>query len=59
MLFGQDVQQLQEDVAERIAALQGMKTAIERLAEHCHGDGRPSCPILDDLSAEDPDRSHV
>ncbi|HEY5300189.1 MAG TPA: Cu(I)-responsive transcriptional regulator [Acetobacteraceae bacterium] len=39
------------DLDERIRALQGMRAAIESLAEHCHGDERPECPILDDLAA--------
>jgi Cu(I)-responsive transcriptional regulator len=36
----------------RIAALQAMKAAIERLAAQCHGDGEPQCPILDELWGE-------
>jgi Cu(I)-responsive transcriptional regulator len=38
------------DLGRRIAALQSMKAAIEKLAAHCHGDDRPTCPILDELS---------
>ncbi len=34
----------------RIAGLQAMKTAIANVAEQCHGDHRPDCPILDALS---------
>ena len=34
----------------RIAELQSMVDALEHLAQHCHGDERPECPILDDLS---------
>ena len=40
------------DLERRIAALAGMKAAIETLAAHCHGDHRPDCPILDELSGE-------
>ena len=29
--------------------LQGMMHALEHLAEHCQGDERPECPIMDDL----------
>lgn len=36
----------------RAAELQAMSRALRRLAEHCHGDGRPACPILDDLAAD-------
>ena len=44
-----------EHVAEldrRIAALRGMKATIEALAEKCHGDRRPECPILDELAGD-------
>jgi MerR family transcriptional regulator, copper efflux regulator len=27
-----------------------MVDTLEHLATHCHGDQRPECPILDDLS---------
>jgi Cu(I)-responsive transcriptional regulator len=35
----------------RIAEMQAMKRALQALAEHCHGDERPECPILDGLAA--------
>lgn len=35
----------------RIAELQGMASTLRALAEHCHGDTRPDCPILTDLDA--------
>jgi MerR family copper efflux transcriptional regulator len=38
------------ELDQRIAALQAMRAALADLAEHCHGDDRPECPILDDLS---------
>ena len=34
----------------KIAQLQGMRTALADLVEACHGDDRPSCPILEDLA---------
>ena len=34
----------------RIAALQAMQRTLSHLAQHCHGDERPECPILDDLA---------
>ena len=34
----------------KIEELQAMRRTLERLVEHCHGDHRPDCPILDDLS---------
>jgi len=39
---------------EKIAELQGMARTLEHLAQHCHGDDRPECPILDDLAAASP-----
>ena len=33
----------------KIAALQAMRRSLLGLAEACHGDARPECPILDDL----------
>ena len=34
----------------RIAELQAMAGALGQLVHACHGDERPDCPILDDLS---------
>jgi Cu(I)-responsive transcriptional regulator len=39
-----------DDLARRIAEMQAMQRTLENLARHCHGDGRPECPILDDLA---------
>lgn len=38
------------DLQRRIAALQSMQRTLTRLAQCCHGDQRPDCPILDDLA---------
>lgn len=35
----------------RMAELQAMVATLEHLTAHCHGDHRPDCPILDDLSS--------
>jgi len=35
---------------QRIAEMEGMLGTLEHLARHCHGDHRPECPIMDDLS---------
>ena len=37
------------ELERRIAELQAMKTTLEQLAQHCHGDERPDCPILERL----------
>jgi MerR family copper efflux transcriptional regulator len=33
----------------KIEELQAMRNALADLAQHCHGDDRPDCPILEDL----------
>lgn len=35
---------------EKITELQSMVDTIKHLSKTCHGDNRPSCPILDDLA---------
>lgn len=45
------------ELGEKIRELQAMQRTLESLAKRCHGDHRPSCPILDDLTAEGPRRS--
>lgn len=38
------------ELEKKIAELQGMVATLRHLEHHCHGDDRPDCPILDDLS---------
>jgi MerR family copper efflux transcriptional regulator len=38
------------ELAGRIEAMQSMQRTLEHLIHCCHGDERPDCPILDDLS---------
>ena len=40
------------DLGLRIAALQAMQRTLTHLAQGCHGDHRPDCPILDDLAGQ-------
>ena len=42
------------DLDHKIAELQSMRGALAELAEHCHGDARPECPILADLAGLPP-----
>jgi MerR family copper efflux transcriptional regulator len=42
-----------EELDQKIAELRGMRRTLEHLVRHCHGDDRPDCPILDDLSRID------
>ena len=39
-----------QELDERICELQAIREALSYLAEHCHGDDRPDCPILDRLA---------
>lgn len=39
------------DLDQKIRELQAMRDALAHLAEHCHGDDRPDCPILEDLAS--------
>lgn len=37
------------EIEARISELESMKHAVLHLAERCHGDDRPECPILEEL----------
>jgi Cu(I)-responsive transcriptional regulator len=39
-----------DELKAKIAELEAMVSTLEHLMHHCHGDHRPECPILDDLS---------
>ncbi len=38
-----------DELSAKIAELQAMRRSLQHLAQACHGDARPDCPILDDL----------
>lgn len=38
------------EIGRRMAQLAAMRDTLVHLADHCHGDERPDCPILDDLA---------
>lgn len=40
------------DIEARIRELESMRATLEHLVRHCHGDERPSCPIIDSLEGE-------
>jgi Cu(I)-responsive transcriptional regulator len=40
------------DLERRIAAMQSMQRTLLDLAQCCHGDERPDCPILDGLAEQ-------
>ncbi len=39
------------ELKAKITQLKAMADTLEHLSRHCHGDHRPECPILEDLSA--------
>ena len=41
-----------ERIESEMAELRSMRDAILHLAERCHGDDRPECPILDGIAGE-------
>jgi Cu(I)-responsive transcriptional regulator len=41
-----------DELALRIEAMQAMQRTLDHLIRCCHGDDRPDCPILDDLSGK-------
>ena len=40
-----------DEIDRKMAELAGMRSTLATLAEKCHGDERPDCPILDDLAS--------
>ena len=38
----------------KVTELKAMTETLRHLAAHCHGDGRPECPILEDLAQAKP-----
>ena len=39
------------EIDRKMQELAGMRATLVALADNCHGDERPECPILDDLAA--------
>ncbi|MFC3076180.1 Cu(I)-responsive transcriptional regulator [Shinella pollutisoli] len=42
-----------DEMKAKMRLLEEMVRTLEHLSAHCHGDGRPDCPILDRLAAGD------
>ncbi|HLZ66041.1 MAG TPA: Cu(I)-responsive transcriptional regulator [Aliidongia sp.] len=42
-----------DELEQRIAAMTAMKATLEHLAERCHGDNRPDCPIIESIASGD------
>ena len=41
-----------EEMEKKILELQDMVKTLKHLSKNCHGDGRPDCPILNDLAGQ-------
>jgi MerR family transcriptional regulator, copper efflux regulator len=41
------------ELKRKARQLDAMRRSLEHLAERCHGDNRPDCPILGELEGED------
>lgn len=41
------------ELDNKIREIQAMKSTLAQLATQCHGDDRPDCPIIDNLSDRD------
>ena len=39
-----------DEIDRKIAQMEGLRATLRRLAEACHGDARPDCPILNDIA---------
>ena len=39
-----------QEIDKKVEELQGLRLTLKTLSDKCHGDDRPDCPILDDLS---------
>jgi DNA-binding transcriptional MerR regulator len=39
-----------KELEQRIAAMESVRATLSELVRSCHGDDRPDCPILDDMS---------
>ncbi|WP_114010877.1 Cu(I)-responsive transcriptional regulator [Cohaesibacter intestini] len=40
------------EIDRKITELQSLKATLRTLVDHCHGNSKPDCPILDGLSSE-------
>lgn len=48
-----------ERLREKMAEIEAMVRTLETLADHCHGDDRPGCPIIEGLADDDGGPSHL
>lgn len=41
-----------EELERKIREMEAMQRTLRELAQRCHGDARPECPVLDDLVSQ-------
>ena len=46
------------ELDQKIAEMQAMRRTLVDLVDHCHGDSRPDCPILEDLAGREVHEAH-
>ena len=46
-------------IEEKIKQLTGLRSTLQQLIEHCHGDQRPVCSILEDLAGHKHEREEL
>lgn len=42
-----------DEIDRKIDELRSLRKTLSNLAEHCHGDAKPDCPIIDDLAGKE------
>ena len=42
------------EVDQKISKLHAIRVTLQTLADNCHGDARPDCPILDEIAGRNP-----
>ena len=47
-----------KELDQKIAEMQAMRRTLVDLVDHCHGDNRPDCPILEDLAGREVHDAH-
>lgn len=38
------------EIDRKLKELKSLRTTLKTLADHCHGDDRPECPIIDEIA---------
>ncbi|WP_026481092.1 Cu(I)-responsive transcriptional regulator [Ahrensia sp. 13_GOM-1096m] len=38
------------EIDRKLKEIKSLRSTLKQLADHCHGDGRPDCPIINDIA---------